>query len=275
MIPNIFHFVFLTDEVGGKPFTFSYYLAIKSAHDLNKPEKIFFHCRYVPTGHWWEQVAPLVEVNKVVPPSHIHGNTLHHPAHQADVIRLRMLQEMGGVYLDLDTICVKPLSVFFNEKFVIGEEAALPAHYTLSQKVKKAITTQSLKPFFHPPAGLCNAVILSEKGSDFIKIWLESYKTFRSKGPDEFWGEHSVRMPLKLSREHPDKLRVLNYKTFHFPLYDDYGIKSLFEQNVKYKSAYVHHVWESASRPYLARLTPEYIKTVDTTYNLIARKFLN
>ena len=51
----------------------------------------------------------LLQLRRVEVPLHIHGRPLRHHAHQADVLRLQILLEQGGIYLDMDTIVVRPL----------------------------------------------------------------------------------------------------------------------------------------------------------------------
>jgi hypothetical protein len=51
-------------------------------------------------------------------------------------------------------------------------------------------------------------------------------------------------------------------------------LKSMFEEVREFPEAYLHHLWESLSWNYLSKLTVEKIMTEDTTYNLIARKYL-
>ena len=49
MIPNIIHFIYgLDPSFGGKPFMLFHYLAIKSAYEVNKPDKIYFVYAYEP-----------------------------------------------------------------------------------------------------------------------------------------------------------------------------------------------------------------------------------
>jgi hypothetical protein len=67
--------------------------------------------------------------------------------------------------------------------------------------------------------------MLSEPGSPFIELWLDSYKTFRSKGKDEFWVEHSVKVPFELAEQHPGLLTILEPYAFHYPAYDPKGLK--------------------------------------------------
>jgi hypothetical protein len=277
MIPRIFHFVFgMAPDFGGKPFSLVHYLAIKSAAELNHPEAAWFHFQYEPSGQWWEAARPLITLNRLKAPDQIMGRSLYHVAHKADVIRLQVLQETGGIYLDLDTISVKPLNDLLDNRFVIGEEmnpGFIPrnARQKLKHNIKKTLglTKES------PPAGLCNAVLLSERNSEFVKRWLETYKDFRSTGRDKYWNEHSVQVPVKLAEKYPGLLTRLHSRAFHYPLYTEGGLRSLFEEAREFPEAYLHHLWESFSwDKYLSLLTEKKIREESSTYNRIARKFL-
>lgn len=280
MIPNIFHFVFgMSPDFGGKPFSLVHYLAIKSAIEVNKPEKVLFHYQYEPSGEWWDKIKPYLTLNKIEAPEEIFGNKLYHVAHKADVIRLQMLQEYGGVYLDCDVICIKPFHDLYTHEFVIGQQYK-PKYVFYNSwllRIATAIRRMNRKAFREAEVeGLCNAVMMSQPHSRFIDLWIDSYRTFRSKGKgDIYWGEHSVFIPLALAEKNPTLLHITNARTFHFPLYNGLGLKYLFEKTAAFPEAYAHHVWESHSwNDYLQHLTPESIKTQDTTYNLIARRFL-
>jgi hypothetical protein len=279
MIPNILHFVFgMAADFGGKPFSLVHYLAIKSAVELNRPTAVYFHYQYEPAGAYWQRAKDLVIVNKVSAPDFFMGRPLYHVAHKADVIRLLMLREMGGIYLDLDTISVKPLTDFLNCSFAIGEELKIPAvpknwrqkiRYTIRRRAGVTDSDES------GITGLCNAVLLSEKNSSFVNLWIDEYQSFRSKGRDKFWNEHSVKVPEKLASLFPAIVTKLNPSTFYYPLYDKAGLQSMFEDSIEFPGAYLHHLWESFSwNPYLARLSEVEIKNHDSTYNLIARKYL-
>jgi hypothetical protein len=256
MIPNIIHFIYgLSPDFGGKPFVLAHYLAIKSAFEVNKPEKIYFHYVYSPAGEWWERAKQYLTLTKMEPVESIFGNQLHHFAHQADVARLTILIEKGGIYLDMDTICVKPFHPLRKYPFVIGRQG-----YG--------------KTLF----GLCNAVMMAEKNAVFLTEWLHQYKTFRSNGFDDYWDEHSVVVPYLLS--HAPALRssfhVESYKSFHYPLHDQEGLTRMFEETHVFKGAYCHHLWESISyHSYLKLLTVDSIFKHESTYNNIAKRFLN
>jgi hypothetical protein len=219
----------------------------------------------------------MLTLNKITAPQEIFGNPLCHVAHQADVVRLRMLQEKGGIYLDLDTICVKPFHPLLHHSFVIGEEKKVQAApKNLRQHFKKNIRQWLGVHGKSNTSGLCNAILLSEKNSAFVTRWLESYRSFRSKGRDKYWNEHSVLLPLKLAAAHSGDVTRLGPYAFHYPLYHAEGLRQMFEELHSFPEALAHHLWESfAWEPYMKNMQVSSIFAKDTTYNLLARKFLS
>ncbi len=274
-IPNVFHFVFgLKPDFGGKPFSLVHYLSIQSAIEVNQPERVYFHYHHEPAGYWWERIKPQLTLNQVSIPESIFGNPLHHFAHKADVIRLEVLLEYGGIYLDLDTICVRPLAPLYGRSpFMIGSQLH---HESFSLRLKRSVKSLDLSSMMSGQMGLCNAVLLATRNNPFVKIWYDSYRDFRSKGRDEYWHEHSVLVPQQLAAAHKSLVTIASPYRFHYPIYDEDGLKNLFERTKVFPDAYVHHLWETLSWDrYLHHLTPEGISSVDTTYNLIARRHLS
>ena len=278
MIPNILHFVFgMAPDFGGKPFSLAHYLAVRSAVELNKPEAAWFHYEYEPSGKWWELAKPLLNLNHITAPERILGNELTHVAHRADVVRLRALKETGGIYLDLDTITVRPFTNLLNASFVIGQELRAPyVPKNFRQRIKYAIRKGTgFDKKAAESTGLCNAVLFSEKDSAFVNRWLESYQSFRSKGRDKYWNEHSVKVPERLAAQHPVELSIAGPYAFHYPLYDPPGLRALFEEVHEFPGAYLHHLWESFSwEKYLQPLTEDKIRETDSTYHQLARKWV-
>lgn len=115
-IPPYVHYVFgLSPTFGDKPFAFLTYVCLSSALVILKPEVIYFHHVYEPNGWWWEQwkarVAQsgttrmqLVRQRDVVS---VFGNPVEHFAHKADVLRLEVLRDYGGIYLDTDVLVTR------------------------------------------------------------------------------------------------------------------------------------------------------------------------
>jgi mannosyltransferase OCH1-like enzyme len=120
-IPKIVHFVYgMKDE--NPQLDLIQYLSIKSAQETIKPEKIYLHYHYLPTGEWFDLIRPLLTLRQVDIPTKIFGNRVDHYAHRADVVRLEALKEFGGIYLDLDVILMKSIDHLLDEEFAMGQE---------------------------------------------------------------------------------------------------------------------------------------------------------
>jgi len=216
MIPNIIHFVYgLKSDFGGKGFSFVHFLAVVTAWKVNRPETIYFHYAYEPSGEWWEKAKPYLALNRITPPTEIFGRPLEHFAHKADVVRLEMLMKYGGIYLDMDAVCVNCFQPLLQETFVMGKVHGL---------------------------GLCNAVILSSPDSEFLRIWYERYHDFDGT----CWDYHSVKLPLKLAQQYPSLIHVLDEYAFFYPLFNDpthtalWSDKPLLRQKLVLKKVIEH-----------------------------------
>lgn len=249
-IPNIIHFIFgCQEDFGGKPFSFVHYLAVRSAYEINKPDAMYFYYKHEPSGKWWQKSKKFLNLIKIDPPKSIFGNRLYHYAHQADVLRIKVLLKHGGIYLDMDTVCLKPFKQLFDYKFVMAREEK---------------------------SGLCNAVMLSRPNSEFLNIWYEHYRSFRSKGRDRdiFSGEHSVYLPGVLAKENPHLIHVESGKSFFYPLHHSPEI--LWDNlNADFSKSFCIHLWEQVWwNKYLKGLTPKHIKNSNNNFAKLCKKFV-
>ena len=155
MIPNICHFVFglkkQTEE-----FLFCYYISVLSASLINKPDKIYFYYHYEPYGRWWDKVKKIDNIyfEVIEVPTHIGKKPIKKVPHKADWVRMNKLFERGGIYLDIDTICVKPWKHLLNNTVVLGKEREKNGN----------------------ERDICNAIMFTEEKSKFFEIWLEKYE---------------------------------------------------------------------------------------------------
>lgn len=226
------HYVFgLVPDFGGKPWCYAHYLSVHSAVVVNKPARVHFWYEHEPEGEWWEKTKPYLTLRQIEAPKDIFGRELVHPAHKADVIRLQKLLEYGGVYLDIDVWCLKPFAEIEHCGFWMGK--------------------QGTRDY-----GLCNATMGGNPGAPFVKRWLAQYKTFRSKGRDNYWDEHSVRLPWKLAKQHLGEITLLPHDRLFWP--DWNYIHEIFQKPGGWlANAYSVHLWETYSYPWLSQLTPE------------------
>ena len=271
-IPDNYHFVFgLKPQV--EPFHIAWYLCLKSCMEINSPARVFMHYHYEPYGPWWDRIKPELEMVYVDEVDFIKKNKNYRAhqeglfikskdlqyAHQADFIRLQALSEHGGVYADIDTLFVKPYPAeFFDAHCVMGRETTANEAETL-----------------------CNAVILAEPESIFIETWLQRmYEVF-----DGSWNRHSCIEPALLSRQIPEQIKVVDREYFFHYLYNAQSLAALLgsvdEPADKVCSIHLwSHLWWDPSRNDFIRfhngmLTEEFIRQVDTTYNMLARRFLD
>jgi hypothetical protein len=118
-IPKVVHFIMLQDKPDTELSMFAY-LAVKSAHDMLQPERIILHFHNLPKGKWMDLARPFLTLREVEIPTEVFGIPVKRVEHQADILRLQILQEFGGIYLDTDIISLKSIDHLLNETTVMG-----------------------------------------------------------------------------------------------------------------------------------------------------------
>lgn len=217
MIPNIVHYIFGLKEQN-EDFLFVYYIAVYSCYLINNPENIFFYYHYEPYGKWWNELKkiPSITFKKVNIPNKFKNFDIIHTAHKADILRMIFLKNIGGIYLDIDTICVKPWKDLLKYKVVLGLET------------EKRI---------------CNAIMFTEKNSEFFKKWVYNYEFFFNPNG---WGEASLDLPFLLYNENKELVELKDSSYFFSPLYNE--INKIFdEENNIPENLITLHLWESYS----------------------------
>lgn len=252
-IPKTLHYCFgMAPDFGGKKWGLSHYACVRSAIDKIKPDNVYLYYQYEPQGGWWEETKKLVDLVQIEAPTQIFGNPVTHPAHRADIVRLEKLLELGGIYLDSDVLVHKSFDDLLGHSAVLGAEGRGAAF------------------------GTANAVILSEPNSDFLRRWYEEYRTFRGQ-PGRFWNEHSVQLPLYLSRRFPSEIEILNYRAFFWPLWTKDHVEWIFNSTrpCVYDDTYATHLWDGKSYRYTKNLTPGDVRRVDTNFHRWCRPYLS
>jgi hypothetical protein len=255
MIPKTLHYVFgMASDAGGKPWSLVHYACLRSAVERIRPKDVYFYCEYEPKGPWWELTRTFVDLERIRAPREIFGNPVIHPAHRADVVRLERLISRGGIYLDVDVFVHQSLDDLLGNSTVLGKQDVNAAG-----------------------CGLCNAVILSEPQAPFLEKWYSEYRSFRSRGRDAFWDEHSVQLPLRLSKRFPEEITVLAQEAFFWPSFRPDDIKLIFDSStqIDISRAFVTHLWESVAwERYLEYLTPGRVRSIDSNFHRWVRPFV-
>jgi hypothetical protein len=269
-VPNVFHFVFGM-KPQTQPFHLMHYLCLVSCIGVNRPDSVIFHCQHEPWGEYWDRIRPYLKVVRIEPDSFVSSFHYRDPeveslryAHLADIARLQILAEYGGIYADMDTLFVSPLPAsFFERSFIMGRE---PEQWS--------------------PAGsaaggsLCNAWMMGEPNARFAREFLrQTYESF-----DGSWSNHSTVLAYRVSREYPEWIDIEPPRSFFHFDYSGTDIGNVFKRRVTDLAGIfsIHlwsHCWWEAAVMHSAffhegRLTPAYVRHADTTYAAIARPFL-
>lgn len=276
-IPNVFHFVFgLAPQTA--PLHLVHYLCLESCRRVHRPDAIHLHLRHEPHGEWWERIRPHLTLERIVGERRVadprryrdtaEGRFIEQAgwtyAHEADFIRLDMLLEGGGVYADMDTLFIQPLPErLYHHDFVIGEEPALPG------------ADGVLRP------SLCNALMMSRPGAAFARAW----RTRMADAFDGTWSRHSCQEAATLWCMMSDSVHVVPSRYFYRHAPTRTGVQALFETlDPDFHDVYSLHLWahlwwdawRTDFTPFHAGLvTEEHVRCVDSTYNVIARGFLD
>lgn len=241
---NICHFVFGLKKQS-EEFLFIYYIAVYSAYLINNPDTIYFYYHYEPYGTWYDtlKLIPNLKLVKIDIPTHIGNKEIKKTAHKADWVRINMLYNKGGVYLDIDTICVKPWKHLFNEDVVLGKEV---------------------------PNGICNAIMFTKPKSDFFKFWLDKYERhFNPNG----WREASIVLPEKLSKEYPNLVTLKEPDVFFLPNYNE--TQKIFVDTKQIpKNLISLHLWETYSMQYMKKIN-DWSWAYENSHTMYGKMLLN
>ena len=272
-IPKIFHFVYgLKPQT--TPFPLYHYLCLESCRKVNKPDKIYFYYKYLPHGTYWDLIKPHLTLQKVdlndfisnfrYPLKHRFCSKYRY-AHHSDFIRLEKLLKHGGVYADIDTIFVNPLpEKLFDHDFVIGREDDIIDQNSCQQK-----------------QSLCNAFMMAKPQSEFCRLYLEKMQD----NFDGSWSSHSTLLPCKLAQQNPKIVHIEGTKSFYSFMWTKNDLNELFKKQYEgsWEGIYnIHmwaHLWASVKRLDFSNfherlLNERFIRNADTTYNMLARKYL-
>ncbi|KAJ5287102.1 hypothetical protein N7478_002788 [Penicillium angulare] len=262
-IPNIVHFIWLNNP----DLNFITYLSIRATLISLQPDQIVLHYTSLnKENQWFAKVSnhlTLVQhdLKKEYP---VQVEQKWKISHISDLLRLDILYNEGGIYLDTDVIPLRDFDrlLHLEKDLILGNEGG-DRH------------------------GICNAVIIARQGSSFIERWRESYVSFsRSE-----WNYHSVILPKELSVLFPDEVCDLSPAAFFWPTWTKKHIKYMHEpikgdevgnfkrtlnanRGAMYPQQLAYHGWTQLASGYLKNLDPATVKSRDTRFNIMARRFL-
>jgi hypothetical protein len=263
-IPKKIYYLFGLDEnFIDKPFSFYNYLCILSAKVTNPTYEITIFYKHRPQNIHFDKLASfcnLVQLDQNPPFTPEQNSSLDkvgfaYYEHWCDLMRLYILYNYGGIYLDVDVVCTKPFDTLLPHKMVMGQE----------QVRHKDI------PYKKVIIGLCNAVILCEPQSPFIKKWIDEYFI---EYKSNWWDYNSIQVPQLIAKKNPKLIYVQPYTSFFKFSYDCEGYLNLLEYNSDITNCYCIHLWTSMFANFLKDYDEKYILTHQDTLSNIFKKLL-
>ncbi|XP_078694453.1 uncharacterized protein LOC144923637 isoform X1 [Branchiostoma floridae x Branchiostoma belcheri] len=239
VVPNEVHFVWFDGASRGSKFEFRHFLSVKAAWDYVGAGKVFFHTDASFDGVWWDRVIERENV-KIVPENasdSLDGVPVTIPDHQELATALGILQGRGGIYLNIDVIGLKSFEPLRHYDVTMGRS-------------------------IH---GLSNAVICSKPGSEFLKLWTESFRKFGEGKWDVFASEE----PFRLANENPHLLRIEEHSLFRPELSHWSDLDALYTQNVSLENNFAVQLFYDK----LGKQIDQYdILGMESTFGWMARK---
>lgn len=245
--PRILHFVSLGDFEPGSVvnFTFLDYLVIRASYFRLQPDAIYLHMNQpAADSPHWDLIRPMIsKVVHLEPITQIYGNNVTGRPHLSDILRIQVLQEYGGLYMDTDSIMLRPFSPHMwnpSRGFSLGYQ----------ENRRRQIGC---------------GVIVARNSSEFLRLWLESYRTF----DDTKWDGHSVQMASKLAQDHPELITLYPESYFYNPrwqapefakLWDHHDLNETAEL-FPFRDNFAVHYWGNIARGHgkVERMTPSTI----------------
>jgi len=230
MIPKKIYFIFGTKEdFGGKPFSFSNYLNILSAHQVNPDYEIELLYKYAPDNKYFNQLNSFCKLTQINDwPQTLNNNPVNRVEHISGYLRIKKLYEEGGVYLDTDVICVKSFDDLLDGECILGTEWQ-------SSKAERS-------------CGTSDAIILAEKHSSFLRRWIDDYYMCYD---NKLYAYNACARPFTLSKQFPEEVNILPVESFCKYSWHTEGFNSLFVENSNLDGAYTLHLFSSMNSKHL------------------------
>lgn len=243
MIPKEIHYLFgLDKDFCNKSFSYFHYLNVLSAKQINVDYKINLYYLYKPESVYFDKLYDICNVIKLEEINY--DINFQYKEHISDLVRLNVINQFGGIYLDLDTVCIKKFDDLLNYKCVLGKEYGIKDN-------------ENEESFI----GLCNAVIMSTKSNLFIKDWINEYHSNYNKQ----WNYLSVVFPHHLTNSKEYNINIQNKDSFFKYSWDNRGKNQIFNLKSDINDCYSLHLWETKNYDILSKYNDELIKSSDNT----------
>ena len=242
-IPNVVHMMWFTGPKS-REFSFINLLAVKAAKLVQQPDDLRFYYNVDhPENPYWQEAKQYARFIKYDPRYRWKKEQIEHPQYQADLARLEILLDYGGIYLDTDALLLKSLMPLMNNSCVLGTESDNDT--------------------------VANAVMLAEPHNPFLQKWLDALPPGLKS---EVWAHHAVVLPAELLREDPmDVVRMPKEAFMPFGWQDKFILGPDGEE--KLNDSYAVHMWDTIWHEDLKAIDDAYLLRGETAFAHIFQKY--
>jgi hypothetical protein len=228
------HFIFF----GYTEFEYIHYIAILSAIKYNPNAKVNLFYYKESNNKYWNEIKGLCNMIYTIPPDYANNKEITHYQYKADFLRLEILYNYGGVYLDIDVITLKSYENLINYSCCLSGEKYIDDIIKFSNNPENF-------------ASVTNAIIICKKKDPFIKEWLD--QTSKQYMNNNIWAWHAVILPLELIKTNSFNVHiepVESFIPFDFRCHD---ILNNNNNNLDISRSYCFHLWETIWDSYLKK----------------------
>jgi hypothetical protein len=177
IVPNIFHYINLNQtEIG-----FGQFLSILSVWVNHKPDNIILHCNHCKySGKYWDALNNITELKSIIKTRFLYDykekifrNRLGWIQHKSDVLRVLVIMNLGGIYLDNDQIVINSLNKY--------------------RKYEMAVSWES------DNHGIGSQILIANKNARFLRAMFDQY---RDRYQPECWYCNGGYEPQKILLKH-------------------------------------------------------------------------
>lgn len=255
MIPNNIHFIYYSYP----KVEFTHFLAVASVFKKQQPNNIYIYNDYEPELDFlWECMKKYATIIKNEPPSSYNGVPLTSWQYKADIRRMELLNDQGGVYMDMDIMTLKSFKHLLENHCVVGIENAESQTETDPQKVYS----------------VSNAILMSEPHNQFISDW---YTEIGDNLQNKEWAHHAVVLPKLMLEKNKYNVHIEPRQSFMYFSFRDPFIfdgKST-ERKPELDNSYVIHLWETIwKRDYLSKIDINWFKNQKNIFTELFQEYI-
>ncbi|KAL4224958.1 hypothetical protein ACF0H5_015654 [Mactra antiquata] len=237
-IPNVAHYVWYKRG----EMSFIAFLSMLSVVRFVRPCAILIHGE-LPYGRYWDAITyfypNFVHLNQDIP-EHVFGTKIRINCHSSDIMRIEALIAYGGIYLDMDTVLVRPIDSLMDFPFVLSNQRA---------------------------GNFGSAFILSERNATFLHLWMNEYRT--DYRPDRLV-YNAMKSTVMLAKKEEYK-HLIHVESF--TISRPYGMEKLAIYDSKKATYNWSHIYgiHTYIRIFHETVNETTIKTMNSTFGSICR----